>query len=73
VHAVAELAKHFNQPPDRLGLADVRAYQIHLNSTGDSWAGFNVTVSALRFFYGVTLERAEMVERIRAISWFRLL
>ena len=42
----------------------MRAYQIHLISTGTSWAGFNVAVSALRFFYGVTLGRTAMVERI---------
>jgi integrase/recombinase XerD len=64
VHAVAKFARYFNRPPDQLGLAEVRAYQIHLNSTGASWAGFNVAVSALRFFYGVTLGRAAMVERI---------
>ena len=59
-----KIRRHFNRPPDQLGLAEVRAYQIHLTSTRTSWAGFNVAVSALRFFYGVTLERAEMVERI---------
>src|SRR5262249_28320776 len=50
--------------PDRLGLAEVRAYQVHLTSIGASWAGFNVAVCALRFFYGVTLGRTAMVERI---------
>jgi hypothetical protein len=68
VHAVAKFARHFNRPPDQLGLAEVRAYQIHLNSTGASWAGFNVAVSALRFFYGVTLGRAEMVEREQSLA-----
>jgi integrase/recombinase XerD len=63
VHAVAKFARYFKQSPDQ-GLAEVQAYQIHLNSTGASWAAFNVAVSALRFFYGVTLGRAEMVERI---------
>jgi hypothetical protein len=43
----------FNRSPDRLGLADVRTYQIHLVSSGMAWAGFNVAVCALRFFYGV--------------------
>jgi integrase/recombinase XerD len=42
----------------------VRAYQIQLVETGTSWAAFNVAVSALRFFYGVTLGRPAMVERI---------
>ena len=64
VHAVAKLAAHFNRSPDRLGLADIRAYQIHLTTTGVSWAGFNVAVSAMRFFYGVTLGRSAIVERI---------
>ena len=37
---------------------------MHLVSTGVSWQGFNQAVCALRFFYGVTLGRAAMVERI---------
>jgi integrase/recombinase XerD len=64
VHAVAKFARHFNRSPDRLGLAEIRAYQIHLTTTGISWAGFNVAVCALRFFYGVTLGRTAIVERI---------
>ena len=64
VHAVAKFARYFNRSPDRLGLTDVRTYQIHLASSGLSWAGFNVAVCALRFFYGVTLGRSAMVERI---------
>ena len=58
VHAVAKFAQHFNRSPDRLGLAEIRSYQIHLTSTGISWAGFNVAVCALRFFYGITLGRS---------------
>ena len=64
LHAVAKFARHFNRSPDRLGLADIRAYQIHLTVTGISWAGFNVAVCALRFFYGTTLGRTAIVERI---------
>ena len=33
VHAVAKFARHFNRSPDRLGLEEVRAYQIHLVSS----------------------------------------
>lgn len=36
VHAVAKLAQYFSRSPDRLGLADVRTYQIHLTSTGNA-------------------------------------
>ena len=37
LHAVTRFARHFNSSPDRLGLAEVRAYQVHLISTGISW------------------------------------
>ena len=64
VHAVARFSQYFDKSPDRLGLEDVRAYQVHLASKGIAWASFNQTVCALRFLYGVTLARAEMPERI---------
>jgi integrase/recombinase XerD len=64
VHAVTKFARHFNRSPGRLGLAEVREYQVHLTSTVISWASFNVAVCALRFFYGVTLGRPAMIERI---------
>jgi len=64
VHAVAKFSQHFGKSPDQLGLEDVRAYQVHLASKGMAWASFNQIVCALRFFYRVTLARAEMPERI---------
>lgn len=64
VHAVAKFSQYFGKPPDHLSLEDVRAYQVHLASKGLAWASFNQIVCALRFFYGVTLGRAEMPERI---------
>jgi hypothetical protein len=35
-----------------LELEDVRAFQVHLISTGISWMALNQIVCALRFFYG---------------------
>ena len=64
LHAVAKFSRHFNRSPDRLGLEDVRAFQVYLVSQGLSLPALNQTVCALRFFYGVTLNRAEIPERI---------
>ncbi len=64
VHAVSKFSRYFNRSPDRLGLEDVRAFQVHLVSTGISWPALNQTVCALRFFYGVTLGHGEIPERI---------
>lgn len=64
VHAVSKFSRYFNRAPDRLGLEDVRAFQVHLVSTGISWPALNQTVCALRFFYGVTLGHGEIPEGI---------
>ncbi|MCW1842251.1 tyrosine-type recombinase/integrase [Prosthecomicrobium hirschii] len=64
VHAVQKFSRHFGCSPDGLDLEDVRAFQVHLVSTGISWAALNQIVCALRFFYGVTLGRDAIPERI---------
>jgi integrase/recombinase XerD len=64
IHAVCKFSRFFGRSPDRLGLEDVRAFQVHLVSSGISWPGLNQTVCALRFFYGVTLGHGETPERI---------
>ncbi len=64
LHAVAKFSRHFGRSPDLLGIEDVRAFQVFLVSQGISWPALNQTVCGLRFFYGVTLNRAEIPERI---------
>ncbi|MGO9729967.1 site-specific integrase [Mycobacterium sp.] len=64
VHAVAKFSRFFRRSPDRLGLDDVRAFQLDLVARGISWAGLNQIVCALRFFYGTTLGRTDLPERI---------
>ena len=51
LYAVAK----FRHSPDRLGLEEVRAYQLDLIAQQRSWSHINQVVCALRFFYGVTL------------------
>jgi integrase/recombinase XerD len=64
IYAVAKFSRHFGCSPDRLGLEEVRAYQVHLAALKRSWSHINQVSCALRFFYGVTLGRREAVERI---------
>ncbi|MET4072463.1 site-specific recombinase XerD [Bradyrhizobium sp. S3.2.6] len=58
ISAVSKFSRYFGRSPDRLELEDVRAFQVHLVSTGISWPALNQIVCALRFFYGVTLGEA---------------
>jgi site-specific recombinase XerD len=64
IHAVAKFSRYFGRSPERLGLEEVRAFQVHLASTGISWASLNQIVCALCFFYGVTLGQDMIPERI---------
>ena len=64
ISAISKFSRYFGRSPDHLELEDVRAFQVHLVSTGISWPSLNQTVCALRFFYGVTLNDAMVPERI---------
>jgi integrase/recombinase XerD len=61
--AVAGLANHYHQSPDRIAPAEVRDYLLHLTvERGLSWSSCNVAVSAFRFLYVEVLgrDRAEL-------------
>ena len=64
IHAVSKFSRFFRRSPDQLGCEEVRAYQVHLVGRRISWGALNQTVCALRFFYGVTLGRSDLPERI---------
>jgi hypothetical protein len=55
LYAVASFSRHFGRSPDRLGLEEVRLYQLHLIPQQRSWSHINQVICALRFFYGVTM------------------
>ena len=65
VEQVSRFARHFGQPPERLGPHEIRAWQI-LPGRGDGDfrrpARFLVAVAALRFVYTVTLKQPWIVE-----------
>jgi site-specific recombinase XerD len=65
LRCVANFANHFGKSPDQLGPEAVRQYQVFLVTKKKvSWATFNQTVSALRFFYQTTLGKNWMIKHI---------
>lgn len=59
LRAVADFTAFLGRPPDQAGAEDLRRYQVHMRSAGASATTMNAAVSALRFFFGVTLGRAD--------------
>lgn len=63
VEQVSRFARHFGQPPERLGQHEIRAWQIHLvEERRLAASSISVAVAALRFIYTVTLKRPWIVE-----------
>jgi integrase/recombinase XerD len=65
IRCIANFAQHFHVSPDRLGPEHIRQYQLFLVQRKKvSWALFNQTVCALRFFYQHILHRNWMIDYI---------
>jgi site-specific recombinase XerD len=62
---VADFARYFHTPPDRLGPEHVRSYLLHLvQDRQASWNIYRQSRLALRFFYTVTLGREWVVAHV---------
>lgn len=65
INQVARFARYFNQSPELLGPEDIRTYQLYLTDECQlSPSSFGITVAALRFLYGTTLEKDWTFEKI---------
>ena len=62
--AVVKLTRHFHRAPDQLSAEQVRQFQLHLVAQRVSFSQLNQVTAGLRFFYGITLGRPEVVSRI---------
>ncbi len=57
--AVTDFTVFFGRSPDQATAEDLRRYQLHMRTKGASATSMNAAVSALRFFFGVTLGRGD--------------
>ena len=67
LRAVINLTCFLGRSPDTATAEDLRRYQLHLVETGTSSILLNGTITALRFFFGVTLDHAEVVAKMSSV------
>ena len=67
VRVVADFARFLGRSPDQAEPEDLRRYQLRLAAEGASPAKMNAAVSALRFFFKVTLGRQGYGERLATV------
>jgi hypothetical protein len=61
VQRVKNFATFLGRSPDTANFEDVRRYQLHLAESGAGVPTLNQSVSTLRFFFRITLGRADIV------------
>jgi integrase/recombinase XerD len=62
IRTIKNLAAFIGRSPDTASFEDVRRFQLHLAKNGADTPTLNSSVSALRFFFRVTLKRYAIVE-----------
>src|SRR5246127_2886694 len=62
IRTIRAFAVSLGRSPDTASLEDTRRFQLHLAQSGAQPPILNRTVSALRFFFRVTLKRHDIVE-----------
>ena len=67
VQRVKDFASYLKRSPDTAKAEDVRGFQLHLASSGAGVPKINITISALRFLFNVTLDRPDLSRHLSTV------
>jgi integrase/recombinase XerD len=67
LRAVVKLTRFLRRSPDSATPEDLRQFQLHLATSGVSSKTINATITALRFFFEVTLEDYQALRRMSTV------
>jgi integrase/recombinase XerD len=55
------------RPPDTATVEELRNFQLHLVDRGNSPITLSATITGLKFFFDVTLDRAELMAKMKPV------
>ena len=67
VRSVRRLAGYLRRPPDTATIEDLLNFQLHLVDRDSSPITLNATITGLKFFFDVTLDRAELMAKMKPV------
>lgn len=67
IRAVRNFTKYLGRSPDTATIDDLRNYQLYLVDTGTSPTSLNAAIIRLKFFFDVTLDRGELMAKMRPV------
>ncbi len=68
IRAVRKFAGYLGRSPDSATVEDLRNFQLHLVDHGVSPITLNATITGLKFFFDITLDRVELMARMQPVS-----
>ncbi|MBS1185699.1 MAG: phage integrase family protein [Proteobacteria bacterium] len=67
IRAVSQFTRFLGASPDTATAEDLRRYQLHLVDQGTSPVSLNAAISGLKFFFEITLDRAELMAKTHSV------
>lgn len=67
IRAVKRFSEYLGHSPHTATSEEVRAYQLYLVETGTSGMTINATITALRFFFNVTIDRPDIIKKLTTV------
>jgi site-specific recombinase XerD len=67
LRAVSNFARYLGRSPATATIEDLRDYQLHLVDSGTSPISLNAAITGLKFFFDVTLDRLELMAKMRPV------
>lgn len=67
IRAVRNFTQYLGRSPDTATIDDLRNYQLHLVDAGTSPTSLNAAIIGLKFFFDVTLDRGELMAKMRPV------
>jgi site-specific recombinase XerD len=65
IRSVRDFAVYLKRSPDQATAEELRQYLVHLTDNGISPTSYNACLPALKFFFQTTLDRPEVVRKLR--------
>jgi len=67
LRSVSNFARYLGRAPDTATVEDLRNYQLYLVDHGTSPISLNAAITGLKFFFDVTLDRLELMAKMRPV------
>src|SRR5450759_4063369 len=73
IRSVRQLAGYLRRAPDTATIEDLRNFQLHWVDHGTSPISLNAAITGLKFFFGITLDRGELMAKMQPVFVLRTL